>query len=194
MKPDRQNMAFMTLLYFIKWLFRWSVADTPPECRHRRCRCAACSRSKSSNILCVAFCADIVPPWKIGQHLGQCHRTLPFQPARFLRRRRRLILAPPATLALGRGLYRLGCGPLACLDRSAVARNVTDQTLGVRRLDERLVDARRQEPAAPRGKQRGQRSMVLMLPAVILSYAGRVRNSGNVGADISSSNSWAASS
>src|SRR5215469_12531202 len=57
----------------------------------------------------VAFCADIAPPWKIGQHLGQCHRTLPFQPARFLRlrRRRSLTLAWPATFALGRGRCRL---------------------------------------------------------------------------------------
>src|ERR1019366_1759336 len=88
---------------------------------------------------------DVATRWKIGQHLGQRLAQLALQPPR-LRPGGRLALFRSATLAfLRRGSdRRRGRRLLSRVDGGGVARDVTDDAILVRSLNQRLVNPVRQ--------------------------------------------------
>jgi len=93
----------------------------------------------------IALGADVTTGWKIGQHLGQRHRSLPLQTAG-CRLGDHLAFFGPTTLALRcRGGGRYGSHRLfARRNGSGVARDVTDETILVRLFDQRFMHTARQ--------------------------------------------------
>src|SRR5271163_4547114 len=106
---------------------------------------AGCLNYPCRTPLGIALGADVTTGWKIGQHLGQRHRSLPLQTAG-CRLGDHLAFFGPTTLALRcRGGGRYSSHRLfARHNGSGVARDVTDETILVRLFDQRFMHTARQ--------------------------------------------------
>src|SRR5664279_1499839 len=113
--------------------------------------------------------AGIAVLWQVRQHLGHCHAELAHDPAWRLGRTD-LILAGTAALALGLRdrLWLLWLRRfLACLDCGAVARDMPDQTIRVRFLDQCLMQPRCQGAVYKLGKGARERRLARNLAGAL---------------------------